>query len=132
MKKYEIEVKSIEMFDKDTGEAIETMKKVDYYDENKSNFKYSKDKIDKLKNTFDIEKVGMKGFYNDLLKLKKEIEKLYDEHVFYLGYSLSDAPYHGWGGSDELKNMNKVDREICKRFMEIYTILLLATDGEIE
>lgn len=87
------------------------------------NLKYSKNDIEELKNQFNYPKVKMEGFYKDLIKLKSEIEKVYDENVFYLGYSLDDAPYHGWCG-ESLKEMREIDREICKKFHEIYAIIL--------
>lgn len=87
------------------------------------NFKYSESEIANIKESFDISKVPMEGFYKDLLKLKAELEKIYDKNVFYLGYSLDDAPYHGWSG-ENLKGMREIDREICKRFKEVYAIIL--------
>lgn len=88
-----------------------------------SKFDYSKDDIEEIKNNFAFSKVPMAGFYKDLLRLKEKIEMLYDENVFYLGYPLDDAPFHGWSGED-LKEMRQIDREICKRFEEIYAIIL--------
>lgn len=87
------------------------------------NFKYSTKNIEEYKKEFNYSKVKMSGFYNDLVKLKSGIEKLYDESVFYMGYGLDDAPYHGWGG-ENLKEMREIDKEICKRFYEIYAIIL--------
>lgn len=81
-------------------------------------------------NELDINKVGMKGFHDDLLKLTPEVESLFDKY-FYLGMSLDDAPYHGWTG-EPLQDMRKVDREIGKRIFEIYAIILKATDSKIE
>ena len=83
----------------------------------KGKLEYSRDTIDKMKNDFNFSKAPMKGFYEDLLKLKTKIEEFYDENLFYMGYSLDDAPYHGWNG-DSLKEMKEIDREICKRFYE--------------
>lgn len=89
----------------------------------KGKFLYSKDEIIKAKEDFGFSKARMSGFYNDLKTLKPEIEKIYDNHVFNLGYGLDDAPYHGWDG-ENLKGMREIDREICKRFQEIYAIIL--------
>lgn len=88
-----------------------------------SNIKYSMETINDIKSNLPYSKVPMKGFYDDLLRLKEEVEKLYDKDVFYLGYSLSEAPYHGWSG-ENLKEMREIDREIVKRFHEIYAIIL--------
>jgi hypothetical protein len=38
---------------------------------------------------------------------------------------------HGWD-SNNLEDMRKIDREICKRFKEIYAIILAATSTEIK
>lgn len=86
-------------------------------------FKYQTKEIKELKDRFNYSKVKMSGFYKDLVKLKSEIEKFYDDNVFYLGYSLDDAPFHGWEGK-ELEEMKEIDREIHNRFLEIYAIIL--------
>lgn len=88
-----------------------------------SKFDYSKEEIEELKNQFGFSKVSMQGFYDDLAKLKEKIEELYNDNVFYLGCPLEDAPYHGWTG-DTLKEMREIDGEVCKRFKEIYAIIL--------
>jgi hypothetical protein len=97
----------------------------------KGSLSYSKDTIQKIKNDMSYEKATMSGFYNDLLKLKTNLEKFYDKHLFYLGYSLSDAPYHGWSG-EFLNPMSKIDQEISKRFKEIYAIVLCGLGEEVE
>ena len=87
------------------------------------NFKYSENDIMNIKESFNISKVPMDGFYKDLLKLKVQIEKLYDENVFYLGHPLDDASYHGWS-KESLDGMKEINNEICKRFKEVYSIIL--------
>lgn len=44
------------------------------------------DRINKMIDNNGLQKVYMEGCYNDLKKLKLIIEKLYDEHIFYLDY----------------------------------------------
>ena len=59
-------------------------------------FEYSADKINQMIDDNKLNKVCMRGVYDDLQKLKPLIEKVYDDYVFYLSYWKSDAPYHGW------------------------------------
>ncbi len=86
-------------------------------------FKYSKDSINKIMEGLNFNKVPMQGFYDNLLRIKTEIEKFYDDNIFWLGYILNDAPYHGWN-AENLSEMREIDREICKKFKEIYAIIL--------
>ncbi len=118
------EIKDVKIYNAKTGEEIDT-NNTPIEDDGiiKGNFKYSKDSIMKAKQEFDFSKAPMKGFYEDLVNLKSNLEDFYDKNVFYLGYLLDEAPYHGWAG-DELKKMKEIDREICKRFNEIYAIIL--------
>ena len=88
------------------------------------------ERVNEIKNELKYDKVKMKGFYEDLLKLKGELEEIFDKRFFYLGYGVSDAPYHGWSG-EPLKNMRDVDSDIQKKFYEMYAIILKATDSEI-
>ena len=73
----------------------------------------------------------MTGYYESLLKLKQEIENMYDNIVWGMGYSLSEAGYHGWSG-EPLKNMCNVDTDINNKINELYAIILKATDTNIE
>ena len=93
--------------------------------------KYYKEEINEIKNSLPCESVNMKGFHDGLLKLKKQIEKIYDEIIFHTNYALDDAPYHGWTG-DSLKNMRGIDNQINKRLLEVYAIVLKATNTEVE
>ena len=90
---------------------------------NDNAFQYSKQEINELKEQFDVSKAEMKGYNNELLKLKESLEEFYSKEVFHMGMSLDDAPYHGWFG-EPLKNMCKIDKEIHRRFKEIYAIIL--------
>ena len=95
-----------------------------------SNFKYSSDKINKAIIESGLKEVNMSGVHQDLEKLKPIIEELYDNHIFFLTYFLSDAPYHGWDmQSDSMKNMRAITEGITKKVEEIY-ILVLAGLGE--
>ena len=119
------EIKSLKFFNGETGEEIkpEEFKPTEDDGVIEGDLKYSRDKIYEMVGKLDYEKVSMAGFYSDLEKLKAEMERFYDKHVFYLGYSLSDAPYHGWSG-DELKEMRQINKEICDKVKEMYAVIL--------
>lgn len=89
-----------------------------------------KESIREIKKALPYSKVSMKGFYEDLVKIKQKVEILYDEDIFFLGYPLDDAPFHGWDG-EKIKEMRKIDKEICKKFEEIYAIILCGLDEDI-
>jgi len=94
-----------------------------------SNFNLSSvsDKINKIIDEHKLQKVCMQGCYKDLERLKPVIEKLYDEHIFYLSYWKSDCPYFGWEwGKDDgsMKNQADITDGITRKIEEIYAIIL--------
>ena len=92
---------------------------------NMSKFEYDLAKINNYIKDNNIEKVPMLGVYADLKKLKPIIEKLYDEHIFYLSYWETDAPYHGWDlHSEQCRNMEKITDAITEKIEEIYSLIL--------
>jgi len=91
-------------------------------------FKYSKDKIEEIKDQFNLPKATMSGFYDSLMFFKKDLEDLYDKRIFHLGHGLSESGYFGWT-KDETEGMRTTDNEIQKRILEIYAIILKATGG---
>ncbi len=77
-----------------------------------------------------ITKAPMKGFHNDLSKILSLFEGLCNSTtVHYLGYSLSDAPFHGWNG-ETLKSMNNIDDILTEKMLEIYALLLIGVGQE--
>ena len=93
-------------------------------------FEYSSKKINEMITESGLTEVNMSGVHKDLEKLKPIIEEIYDNHIFYLTYFLSDAPYHGWDmQSDSMKNMRAITEGITKKVEEIY-VLILAGLGE--
>lgn len=90
-----------------------------------SNFDYSAEKIKQIMAQYSLSPVVMQGIYNDLKRLKPIIEKIYDEHIFYLSYWENECAYHGWDLSeDRVKNMAEITDEITKKFLEIYALIL--------
>jgi hypothetical protein len=92
--------------------------------------KYSESTIKEIKDNMNYSKATMTGFYENLLKLKTDIEKFYDDNMFYLGYELSEAGYHGWS-YEHTKDMKEIDKDICQKFKEIYAIILCGIGEEI-
>lgn len=119
------EIKGLKFFDSATGKEIkvEDFKPIEDDGITNGKLKYSRDKIYELVDKLDYEEASMAGFHEDLERLKAETEKFYDDFVFYLGHSLSDAPYHGWTG-EELKEMRQIDKEICDKVKEMYAVIL--------
>lgn len=93
------------------------------------------DRINKMIDNDSLKKVCMQGCYNDLKRLKPIIEKLYDEHIFYLSYWKSDCPYFGWewgkdGGS--MKNQAIITDGITEKIEEIYALILAGLGEKCE
>ena len=85
------------------------------------------DRINGMIDDYALQKVCMQGCYNDLEKLKPIIEKLYDEHIFYLSYWKSDCPYFGWDWSKDngsMKNQADITDGITHRIEEVYALIL--------
>lgn len=100
-----------------------------------SNFKYSAPTINGMIDGTGAKKVCMKGVYNDLQKLKPVIEKLYDDHIFYLDYWVNDAPYFGWDWSEDdgrMANQKMITDEITEKVMEIYALILAGLGEQCE
>ena len=73
--------------------------------------------------TLNVKKATMQGVYHDLEKLKEELLKVYDPHIFWLNYYKADAPYMGWRFDDpEYKNMMYITEEIEKLFLKMYVL----------
>lgn len=92
-----------------------------------SNFKYSSSEINKMIEESGLQEVCMQGCHNDLEKLKPIIEKLYDEHIFYIDYWVSECVYHGWDWSKDngkLKSQKDITEGISRKFIEIYALIL--------
>ena len=92
-----------------------------------TSFEYSADKINQMIDDDKLNKVCMRGVYDDLQKLKPLIEKVYDDYVFYLSYWKSDAPYHGWLWREDdgrMKNQATITDGITEKFKEIYALIL--------
>ena len=97
-----------------------------------SDFEYSAEKIRELMKEYNLSPVVMKGVYKDLKTLKPIIEKIYDEHIFYLSYWENECPYFGWDWSeDRVKNMATITDEITYKFLEIYALILSGLGEEI-
>lgn len=86
-------------------------------------------------------KATMQGVYHDLEKLKAELLKIYDPHIFWLNYYKSDAPYMGWRFDDpQYKNMCNLTEDIKTKFLEMYILIekglgnniLTNEDNEVE
>lgn len=100
-----------------------------------SDFKYSADKINKIIEESDLQEVCMQGCHKDLEKLKPIIEKLYDEHIFYLSYWKSDCPYFGWDWSKDngtMKNQADITDGITEKTQEIYALILAGLGEKCE
>ena len=81
----------------------------------------------------DLRKAIMSGVYEDLKKIKKQMEELYEDN-FYLDYWESECAYHGWKWSEDdgtMSSMAYICDEILKRIKEIYGLALIGT-GETE
>ena len=103
-----------------------------------SNFKYSAEKINKIIDDNGLQKVCMQGCYSDLKKLKPIIEKLYDEHIFYIDYWMYECGYHGWDWSKDSKDYNMLESQknitegISHKFKEIYALILAGLGEKCE
>lgn len=100
-----------------------------------SDFKYSADTINKMIDNNGLQKVCMQGCYKDLEKLKPIIEKLYDEHIFYIDYWVSECGYHGWDWSKDdgrLKSQKDITEGISQKFKEIYALILAGLGEKCE
>ena len=100
-----------------------------------SYFKYSANKINKIIEENDLQKVCMQGCYRHLEKLKPIIEKLYDEHIFHIDTWVSECGYHGWDWSKDdgrLKSQKDITEGIRQKFMEIYALILAGLDEKCE
>lgn len=69
------------------------------------------------------EKVPMVGMREYLFDLKVKLEEIYGD-IFYMGYTLMDAPYHGWSG-EPLKKMNDIQSRIESLARELYAVVLV-------
>lgn len=96
-------------------------------DESENSFNIIYKSIDCIMKSDEVilntEKATMDGVFQDLEAMKIAFEKFYKEHIFMFGYTLSEAPYHGWKG-DSLKNMKGIDRYLCEKSNEIYAMIL--------
>lgn len=92
--------------------------------------KYSEDSIKEIKKDMKYSKATMTGYYENLVKLKTKTEEFYDANIFYLGYELGEAGYHGWD-YEHLKDMKDIDNDICQKFKEIYAIILCGIGEEL-
>ena len=96
-------------------------------------FNYSNKKINEMITTSGLKEVNMSGVHKDLENLKPIIEELYDKHIFYLTYFLSDAPYHGWDRqSESMKNMEAITEGITQKVVEIYALILAGLGEKME
>lgn len=92
-----------------------------------SKFNYSANEINKIIDNNKLQKVCMQGCYKDLEKLKPIIEKLYDDHIFYIDYWVSECGYFGWDWSKDdgkLKSQKDITTGIAQKFKEIYALIL--------
>lgn len=85
------------------------------------------------RNICGYEKVPMVGMRKDLFDLKVKLEEIYGD-IFYMGYPLMDAPYHGWYG-DALTKMYDIQKRIESLARELYAVVLVGigedcADGE--
>lgn len=93
------------------------------------------DRINGMIDDYKLQKVCMQGCHNDLEKLKPIIEKLYDEHIFYIDYWVCECGYHGWDLSNDngkLKSQRDITKGIRKKFMEIYALILAGLGEKCE
>jgi hypothetical protein len=103
-----------------------------------SDYQYSKKDIETMMRRFKNEgagKVALQGVYDNLLNLKTEIEKFYDAFIFYLDYWKTDAPFFGFCKDTHKEAFDRTDyitREITKRFLEIYALILIGLGEETE
>lgn len=100
-----------------------------------SNFKYSAEKINKLIEEYNLSPARMYGVYNDLNKLKPVIEKIYDEHIFWLSYWKGECGFHGWDWSEDngrMKDMAIITDGITEKFLEIYALILSGLGEKID
>lgn len=100
-----------------------------------SDFKYSADKINKIIKDSNLQEVCMQGCHKDLEKLKPIIEKLYDEHIFYIDYWVCECGYHGWDWSKDdgrLKSQKDITEGIRQKFIEIYALILAGLGEKCE
>jgi len=81
------------------------------------------EEIENFKKSNNFSKAAMKGFYEDLIRIKQDVEKLFNNRVYFLGYPLDDAPFHGWD-EESLKNMHDIDNAVRNKVLELYAILL--------
>ena len=103
--------------------------------DNMSDFKYSANKINKMIEESGLQKVCMQGCHKDLERLKPIIEKLYDEHIFYIDYWVSECAYHGWEWSKDdgtLKSQKDITEGIHQKFIEIYALILAGLGEKCE
>lgn len=90
-------------------------------------FEYSSSTINKLIEQYNLKSVAMLGVRGDLVRLKENIEKFYNDYVFYLSYWESEAPFHGWEWSKDdgtMKNMAEITDGITQKFLEAYALIL--------
>lgn len=101
----------------------------------KNEFVYSKEKINKIIEENNLQKVFMKGVYNDLKKLKPIIEKLYHEEIFWLDYWSSECVYFGYDWSKDdgsMKSQHEITKGITQKFHEIYALILAGLGEKCE
>lgn len=92
-----------------------------------NNCSYFTKQVNKLIDDNGYKKVAMKGVYDDLIKLKPVIEKIFDEQVFYLDFWRCDCAYHGWDWTKDdgtMENMKNITEGITDKFIEIYAMIL--------
>ena len=93
------------------------------------------DRINEMVDKSGLQEVYMLGCHNDLERLKPIIEKLYDDHIFYLSYWESDCPYFGWEWSKDdgsMKNQAIITDSITQKIEEIYALILAGLDEKCE
>lgn len=99
-----------------------------------SDFKYSKETINKIIKENNLSPVVMVGVKKDLEKIKPLIEEFYDNNIFYLDYWESECAYHGWSwakDNKELENQSKITTGIRQKFLEIYALILAGLNEEL-
>lgn len=85
------------------------------------------DRINGMIDEYKLQKVCMQGSYKDLERLKPIIEKLYDDHIFYLSYWKCDSPYFGWEWDKDdgnMKNQALITDGITNKIEEVYAMIL--------
>ena len=100
-----------------------------------SDFKYSKDKIDKQIEELNLCTASMAGVYEDLKRLKPLIENFYDKYIFYLSYWESECAYHGWSWTKDdgrMRDMAIIPDGITRKFEEIYALILSGLGEKVE